>query len=70
MKILTPKQIGLLKIAKDKKIIKEKDIRAIYSNETYGRKIVKRLVELEYLRKVHFFQRWEYSGKNFSFLIG
>jgi hypothetical protein len=58
MELLTPKQKELLMIAKDKGFIDIKDIRTIYSNEYYGHKIVKRLVEMGYLTKILLMNRW------------
>ncbi len=56
--VLSPKQEYLLSIAREKGVLKLKDIDKVYSNEYYSDRVIDKLVQLKYLKKVMFFNKW------------
>lgn len=56
--ILPKKQKYLLDITREKGILKLKDIFKVYSNKYYGLNIINRLVQLGYLKKCLFLNKW------------
>ncbi len=55
---LSPKQEILIDIAEENGVLKIRDLRKIYASEYYALGVVRRLVKLNYLRKLFFLNRW------------
>lgn len=64
---LTPKQIKLLRIAKEKGFLKFNDFRKFYSTKQFISNAIQRLIELGYLTEVYDLgDTLKFTGKEFE----